>query len=280
MITYLFFRIGYFMSTCLPARVGKAIVIFLSDVKYRFSPRDRRAVIANLLHILPPHEHDRIPELSREVFINFGKYLYEFFRFKYLKKDDLGHFISIRGIEHVNEALRRNKGVIILSAHMGNWELGGVLMSLIGYPMVAVALPHKHPWVNAFFNRQRERVGVIVVPSLGAAVRRIFTSLKENKLVALVGDRDFANAGIKVPFLGAQKTMPRGPAVLARRTGAAIVPAFVIRQSDDTHVLEFQPSLPTDLGEEELIHAYTAVIERQIRRDPGQWLMFREFWHE
>ena len=280
MISYILYRIGYLFATRLPLRCGYGIAIFLSNLKFYLSPRDRRAVTANLTYILPVSEHQKIDAYAKKVFINFGKYLIEFFRSKYLKKEDLGRSIKIEGLENIDNALKKGKGIIILAAHIDNWELGGVFMSLLGYPMLAVALPHRNKMVNALFNRQRERIGVEVVPSLGLALRRIYSALKDNKMVALVGDRDFTNAGKKMPFLGREKSIPRGPAVLAMRTGASIVPGFVLRQSDDTHIIKFLKPLETDGSEEEIMRDYTQVIEQMIRQYPTQWLMFREFWKE
>lgn len=280
MVAYLLYRFGYFLANALPLRAGYALATFISLLKYYLSPRDRNAVINNLKFILSPNEQKHIRACAREVFVNFGKYLIEFFRIKLLLKGDLGTKVSVAGIVHVDQALSRGKGVIVLAAHLGNWEMGGVFMSLLGYPMIAVALPHKHRKVNAFFNRQRERIGVTVVPSLGIAIRRIYDALKENKMVALVGDRDFTNGGVKLPFLGASKIIPRGPAYLALRTGAAIVPGFAIRQPDDTIVVEFSEPAEKMASEEEIVVWYKKIIEDKIRQHPTQWLMFREFWNE
>jgi lauroyl/myristoyl acyltransferase len=280
MIAYYLYQLGYFISTRLPLRAAYAIATYLSLLKYYISPRDRHAVKANLRVILPPERHAEIDHLAQQVFINFGKYLIEFFRFKYVKKTDLGGFMKIKNLATIDEALKKGKGVIILSAHMGNWELGGIFMSLLGYPMFAVALPHQHRKVNEFFNRQRQRAGVEVVPSLGAAIRRVYHAVQNNKLVAVVGDRDFAHAGIKMDFLGAQKVMPRGPAVLAMRTGATVVPGFMVRQPDDTHVLEFQEPICMEGTELDIVRRFASSIEKMIYRYPDQWLMFREFWKE
>jgi KDO2-lipid IV(A) lauroyltransferase len=280
MIGYLFYRFFYFLSLWLPLNACFAIATFLSLIKYYFSPRDRRAVIANLKYILPESEQKRIYSYAIEVFINFGKYLVEFFRLHLLKKEDLDRKVKIPGREYVDQALSNGKGAIILSAHMGNWELGGVFMALLGYPMISVALPHRHSKVNSFFNFQREKRGAVVVPSLGVSVRRIYEALKNNKLVALVADRDFASGGRKMPFLGLEKTIPRGPAALSMRTGAPIIPCFVIRQPDNSHILEFLKPINSNASEEDIIAEYTKVIEAKIRQYPSQWLMFREFWKE
>ncbi|MFH0877665.1 MAG: lysophospholipid acyltransferase family protein [Candidatus Omnitrophota bacterium] len=274
------YKFARFFTVRMSPEAGYALATFLSYVKYYISPRDRNAVIENLKRILPAQDQKKVRRYAKEVFVNFGKYLIEFFRFSLLTKDDLGKFLKIQGIEHIDHALKDGKGVIVLSAHMGNWELGGVFMALLGYPMVAVALPHRHHKVNALFNQQREKMGVAVIPSLGMALRRVFAALRANNMVALVGDRDFTTTGLKMDFLGAQKIIPRGPAFLALRTQAPIIPAFVIRQKDDTHILEFLKPLEASDTEEQLMDQYAKIMEMKIRQYPDQWLLFREFWRE
>jgi KDO2-lipid IV(A) lauroyltransferase len=280
MIAYFFYRIGYFFATFLPLKAAYGLAVALSYAKYYLSPRDRQAVIGNLLKILPSEKHHQVNSYAKQVFVNFGKYLIEFFRIKYLKKDDIGNKILITGREHIDDALKSGRGVIIVTAHLDNWELGGVSMALLGYPFVAVALPHRHPKVNALFNRQRERIGEVVVPSLGAALRKIFHALHHNQIVAILGDRAFSTSGKLMDFLGSKKMIPRGPAALAVKTGAVIIMGFVIRDGMDRHTITFSEPLPEGLSEDEYIEAYTRAIEAQIRKYPTQWLMFREFWKE
>lgn len=280
MTGYVLFKILHFLATKLPLKAGYALATYLSILKFYISPRDRKAVIANLRRILPVAEHQRINHQAKVVFINFGKYLLEFFRFTAADKDILTRLIKVEGLEHIDAALKKGKGAIILSAHLGNWEMGGILMALIGYPMLAVALPHRYHRVNSLFNAQREKMGVVVAPSLGIGVRRIYEALKGNRLVALVGDRDFNNAGEKMDFLGASKVIPRGPAVISMRTQAPIIPGFVIRKPDDSFVLEFSEPLPQIEDEIECMKVYAKFIEKKIQQYPRQWLLFREFWKE
>ncbi len=280
MLAFILFKLAYFLATRMPLRFGTWFAASCTRLKFRISPRDRTAVLGNLRRILPDASEEEIREKAMEVFVNFGKYLYEFFRLKYVSREMLGNQFVIKGLEHIDEALDRGKGAIILTAHMGNWEYGGVFMALLGYPMVAVALPHRDRRVNDFFNRQRQRIGVKVIASQGVAVRHIYESLKANAIVALVGDRDFSNTGVRMPFLGAEKVIPRGPAVLSLRTGAPIILGFVVRQPDDSYILEFKKLPPSPKEERAIIATYVREIEEIIRRYPAQWLMFREFWKE
>jgi KDO2-lipid IV(A) lauroyltransferase len=159
-------------------------------------------------------------------------------------------------------------------------------MSMLGHPMMAVALPHKERPVNDLFNKQRESRGIRVVPT-SVAVRRSIETLRSNKIVALVADRDFGQHGMVLPFLGKKAMIPKGPAILSLKTGAPIVTCFMIREKGDhfTLIIE-EPVFPDkqyhgtidDQILKRMIQSYLGVIEEKIRQFPSQWLMFRKFW--
>ena len=181
---------------------------------------------SNLKNILPDSKD--VSFHTREVFRNFGRYLVEFFKMNEMVDS---HFIKskvqINGIGHLDDVLKRGRGGIIVTAHIGNWELGAVLLSTLGYPLMAVALPHKERPVNNLFNRQREAKGVTVVPT-SVALRRCTEQLKENKFIALVADRDFGTSGFVVDFLVRIMLVPTGPATFSLKSGALTIPAFAL----------------------------------------------------
>ncbi len=185
--------------------------------------------------------------------------------------------------------MARGKGVIVLTAHLGNWELGGVVIALSGYPLWVVALPHKNKLVDEFFTNQRKEKGIHVM-YLGKAVRKCLSLLGDNKMVALVGDKDFSESRIEVDFFGKRSYLPPGPAAFAMKTGAAIVPGFLVRNEDDSFTLRIlkpiEPNLSAlppesdDKNERlsEIISSYKSIIEEYIKKFPDQWYMFRRFW--
>ncbi len=285
MFRYLLYKLGQFCVHRLSLKTAYAIGIFLSDLHFFMSFRDRRAVKNNLKIIL--RSEDNLHALAREVFRNFGKYLVDFFRMKktlneeYIKKN-----IKIKNVERLYEALKNKNGGIIITAHIGNWELGAAVMSILGHRVVAIALPHKERPVNDLFNNQREAWGMSIVPT-SAAIRRCLEALKENRLIALLADRDFTQNGEEMDFLGKKALIPKGAAIFASKTGAPIIPIFLLRNPDDSFTLEFESVIyPPAAGKEDvphdvlltIMHQYTTVIEEKIRQYPTQWLMFREFW--
>jgi KDO2-lipid IV(A) lauroyltransferase len=282
MIQYYFYKIGQFFVQHLPLALSYKLATFISDIHYYLSFRDRRSVKNNLKVILPSSED--IPRLSREVFRNFARYLVDFF-YVPEKLDDayIRDHVTIKNLHYLPEVLKRGKGGIILTAHIGNWELGGFIISRLGYPLIAVALPHKERSINNLFNNQRQSQGITIVPN-NVAIRECIKGLKENRMMALLGDRDFNATGEMMDFLGKKVRMPKGPAAFSLKTGAAIIPAFLTRQGKDCFTLTLEkPILPPENPEDrhalkETMRKYITIIEETIRRYPTQWYMFQRFW--
>lgn len=283
MYNYTLYRIGQFIALSLPLKIAYKVAIFVSDARYLFAGTDRKTVRENLKAIFPEKTEKEIKKIRIRVFRNFAKYLVDFFRFEKIDREYIKKKIRIENIHYFDRALSQGKGVIALSAHLGNWELGGVVLSLLGYPFWAVALPHKDKRVDNFFNFQRERKGFRVIP-LGKAVRACFRLLKENKMVALAGDRDFTEKGLATDFFGKQTILPEGPAAFALQTGAAIVPGFMLRNDDDTFTLRMEEPVEFKISGNKkddvrmIIDTYKKIFESYIRKYPDQWYMFRRFW--
>jgi lauroyl/myristoyl acyltransferase len=285
MFNYLLYRIGQFLALHLPLKIAYKIATNVSDLHYLFSAQDRKITKNNLKVIFPDKSSEEIRRIRIRVFRNFAKYLVDFFRFSKLDARYIKEKIKVEDMRYIDEALSQGNGAIIVSAHLGNWELGGVVVALLGYPFWAVALPHKHKKVNDFFVSQREDKGVHVIP-FGKAVRQSLDVLKNNGVLALVGDRDFSEKGIVLDFFGRPAIFPQGPAALALKTGAKIVPGFMLRNKDDTFTLRFEKPLdfaPTGDRDNDLAGLtaqFRDIFESYIRRYPDQWYVFRKFWKD
>ena len=283
MLNYYIYRIGKFIALVLPLRLVYALAVFLADLHYLFAFRDRRFVKGNLRLIFPQKSLSDLRKLSRLVFRNFAKYLTDFFRFEKLNQQFIKQNIKLENLHYFDEALAKGKGVVVLTAHLGNWELGGVVIAQLGYPFWAVALPHKSKKVNAFFDAQRNSKGVKVI-AMGKAVRSCISEIKNNHMVALVGDRDFTEKGIVIDFFGLPTHFPEGPAALSLLTGAPIVPGFMLRNADDSFTLriekpvEFDPTGDKAKDLKSLTTLCKNIFEDYIRKYPEQWYVFRRFW--
>jgi len=285
MIMYILYRLGCILACTLPIKASYYLACRIADMQYTIGTEERKAVIKNLQVVmrsdaLPAREIDR---MARDVFRNFAKYLVDFFRFSKIDDDYIKRFVKVEGLENIEAARKERKGVIILSAHMGNWELGGIVVPSLGYKLSAVVLTHKNKRINDFFTRQR--VGGNLTPiEIGPSLRSCYTVLKENMFLALLGDRDFMNNGVKVKFFGQEASIPKGPAFFAHRIGSPMVPAFMIREKDDTFRLVFEKPIFPDCRQDkdkaikDMTGQYLSILERYIRNFPTQWYAFREVW--
>jgi lauroyl/myristoyl acyltransferase len=262
------YRVGERIARALPCALGYALAMVISDVRFLFCGADRKAVYDNLAIISPGSSPRELRRIRTRMGRNFAKYLVDFFRFERIDKTFIERRVTYEGLHHFDEALKKGKGVIVLTAHLGNWELGGAAIALKGYPLIVVALAHKDKEVNDYFISQRRFRGVQVVP-LGNAVRYCLAGLARNQVVALVGDRDFTGHGLAIEFLGKLTQLSVG---------------FMLRNPDDTFTFKTEaPIYCVSTGEYEkdvraTVEKYKGVLERYIRAYPDQWHMFRRFW--
>jgi lauroyl/myristoyl acyltransferase len=288
MISFLLYKLGELLACSMPLTWAYAVAVVFSDLRFFVAGQDRKLVMANLRVIFPEKSVAELREIRRCMFNNFAKYLVDFFRSPCNKSNYYTKFTRVEGFEYFDQALAKGKGVVVLTAHIGNWEMGGQVIGRNGYDFWVVALPHVNKYVNRFFDGRRETGGMKVIP-FGKAARLCLQLLKQNKLIGLVGDRDFSNErGIIVDFFGKPTYLPKGPAALAIATGAPIVAGFMIRNPDDTFTLKIQQPIEPAPGQKasnegdirELIGRYKTVIADFIRKYPEQWFMFRQFWTE
>lgn len=259
------------LSQGLPPRAAFRVAERCADAWRRFRTHDRAAVTANLTLALasrPPR-----PSLIGEVFRNFGRYFVEFFTIHQTERPE----VALQGYEHLERARAGGRGVIILTGHLGNWEVGGAILKRMGLPVSVVALPHADRRMDRLFNAQRQRCRLEVIPLDARAGQHSLRRLRDGYLLGLLGDREFADHGLAVPMLGAAVTLPRGPAVLSLRSGCSIVPTFCIREGPWKFRLCFETPVRPQDGDSvrEILQRYARVLEQYVRRFPDQWLMFQ-----
>ena len=283
MLQYLFYKFGLFIIHTVPRSWSYRFAEFVARLHFRTSAQDRSAVIHNLQQITG--RKDDLTDDARKVFVNFGHYLVDFFlMYKTVDCKFVEERVTVVNRHFVDEVAGRGKGGIMLTAHIGNWEMAAAVFDKLGHTVTAIALPHKNPKVNVLFNKQREAHGVVVVPT-NVAVRRCVQALRHGKFIAVLGDRDFGTFGEPLDFLGRKTLIPKGAAFFACRTGAPIIPTFLTPDGDGYYTMTFlEPIFPpeggADVPEADLVglmKRYVTVIEQKIKEAPTQWLVFREF---
>ena len=257
--------------------LGKIVGLII----YTFSKRDRQGLGINLSIALDrPADDPTVRKRVRQVFINYGRYMVDFFLLPQLPSHKIKkYFADIRGEEILKNALKRGKGVILLSAHVGNWEIGGTLLRLLNYPLTVVAIAHNTAATNALVNqlRQNKNICVIEVDQSPFSVIEVLRHLQQNRIVAMNGDRDYFGTGRQVNFMGKNVNFPVGPVILAMSSGAALIPAFVLKQPDGRYIGVLEDAIPflskgnRDEAINKNLNTIARIFEKYIRRYPDQW---------
>ncbi|MHB1487067.1 MAG: phosphatidylinositol mannoside acyltransferase [Acidimicrobiales bacterium] len=226
-------------------------------------------------------------ELSRlvsQAFASYAHYWVESFRLPYLSDAELAERMDSEGMEHIHIALEAGKGAILALPHLGSWEFGGRWLGTLGMPLTVVVEPLHPPELFEWFVSYRRSVGMNVValgPSAGAEVLK---TLRDNRMAALLCDRDLVGNGIEVEFFGERTTLPAGPATLAMRAGAALLPCAVYHRPDGRH--QAVVSSPIDTSRQGGLRAdisrvtqdLAGCLEEIIRRQPEQWHLLQPNW--
>lgn len=220
-----------------------------------------------------------VRRLSNENLKNFAGNLCDLAYAGQLGESYLKEHVEVRGLERLEEALSRKKGVIIASAHVGNWELGGMALSRLGYPPTVLALGHRQRSVNDAFQKKRQMNGIGVIFLGSGSLRACYAVLKGNGILAMVGDLLFGKEGIPVDFLGRKILYAKGIARFSLATGAPALPSFFILTSKRPrrYLLEIGEALQ-GTTEEELTQRFAKRVETMVMQVPDQWFDFKRFW--
>ena len=283
MVEYFAYLIAGFLCRTIPRHFAYWLSLRISDCYFFFDRRGRDAVMANLRQVMAfrgCHPTQRELKLTaRTTFQFFGKYLVDFFRFQRLSEGDIKRLVTIEHPEYIEQAWDYGKGVIAVTAHLGNWEIGGAVLAGMGYPINVVALKQPSAKLNDFFQKHRRKRGMMVVP-LGASVKRLIGALRRKEFIALLADRDYSDHHEPTNLCGAPACMPRGASWLAAKTGAVVLPGFVLRNEDDTFLMKMYPPIfPEEGMTQEAIQArINTELEDAIGAYPHQWFMFQPVW--
>ena len=255
--------LGYWIADLgvrlLPPWLADRLGVWLARGVFVLRPRARRAAEQNLLRLEPRLDPSQRRRMARASFEHFALTLVEFLRRGHGASHGRADVVVVRGRRHLERALATGRGVILLSAHLGNWERGAAFVAASGASLRIVARPHPNRWVDGFFRRRRLRMGVETLEGRPLWTRAA-GALRRGEWVALLGDR--AQGG-SAPCSWA--------AALARRTGALLLPAVMVRVAPRRYAACFgAPLTPASCA----AGGYRAAMRPFLRRYPTQWCAF------
>jgi KDO2-lipid IV(A) lauroyltransferase len=261
------------------AKVG----IVLGDIAYFVDRRHRSVACKNLrLAFGDALSKSQIREITRAVFRNMGQTVVEFLQIPALSPEKAMAIISPEHRERLDECLKSGKGVVLVASHFGNWELMAAAGAMVGYPISAVARPLDDPDLERIVRKIRESSGLKVIERRSAY--RVVKRLKQNEIVGILADQNTRRGNVFVEFFGMKAATTAGPAMLALRTGAALVPVFMLREGPGKHRLIIERPIEvtrTDDMEADALaitQKCANTLEDYIRRYPSQWFWVHRRW--
>ncbi|HNW39461.1 MAG TPA: lysophospholipid acyltransferase family protein [Candidatus Omnitrophota bacterium] len=270
----------------IPANCLYAFAKNMANLAYIFAKKHRNIAL-NSLGIAFGKEKtaSEIESIARDCFIYMAKGAVELMFF-FDKPQALKSRVEIQGQENLDKALAAGRGVILVSAHFGNFPLLLGRLAVEGYKAGGIMKPMHDARMEKIFFKKREKFGVRTIYSLPRkeCVNESINALRNNELLFIPIDQNFGTGGIFVDFFGEKAATATGPVILAQRTKAALVPCFILRQPDDRHRIIFEPELELIAGQDSRdtisvnIQRLTNIIEAYIRKYPAEWGWIHRRW--
>ncbi len=279
-VIHLFFKLLGLIPRPMTRRIGNA----LGRLWYATDRRHREIVLENLFHALGREKSPgEIREIARNVFKNISQVVFEIGWSLWQGRKDFERYIRVEGVSDYLNAWKKGKGVLILVGHMGNWELLPIASWLSGKTVNIIYRPLDYKPADLFFAYLRSRFGDRVV-ARGGAMKKTLSYLSRGQAVGMLMDQNVGwRKGVFVEFFGRRACTNKAMALLAMRTGAAVVPLLTARVGDGYRV-KWGPEIPLiqtgdDIGDVEAnTQQYNDVIEAFVRQYPDQWFWLHRRW--
>lgn len=276
--------VARYLGRKLPLRLCYAMATLFSDVAWAGLSVQRNNAIDNMARVLGRQRDDpEVWQKARTAFRNYGLYMVDFLRLPFTDASELSARFRFSEWEQIDLALAAGKGVVFVSAHVGNWDFSAAALASRGYPVSVVAESFTPKRLNDLVQSHRERHGVKIIP-LESPARGVLGALRRNEVLGLLIDRPSPEAGVLVRFFGGLTEVPAGAALLALKTGARVIAGVTIRNADHTYTgfvaSHFDVELSGDLSTDVRLLSQRIIdsMESFIRQYPEQWFIFRPMW--
>jgi lauroyl/myristoyl acyltransferase len=284
--SYYAYRAGAEVARLVPGPVGSPIARGVAQVVgLGFMGARARQVRRNLRRVhgatLPSAAQTRA---VASTFESYGRYFYELFRLPGATASYLNEHVETDGFEHVRTALAGGNGVVLALPHLGNWDFAGAWLAVQDVGVTVVAEPLEPPELFNWFVQTRAELGMRVIPLSATAGSEVLQALRTNDAVCLLCDRDLTGDGVDVQFFGEGTTLPGGPALMALRSGAPLIPVGCYFLPHGRHRLVIGPPVPTERSgrirddvariTQDLAHRF----EDLIRAAPDDWHLMQPNW--
>lgn len=278
------YKVGAAVARRLPLPVISQGSAVASRVAMRMA-QDRRVMIErHQRRVRPQLRDDELAAAVENVFKTYARYFTDTARLQGLDAVAVDDGFSYEGFEHIENGWAAGKGTMLVLPHLGGWEWAGSWLTKVPkYDVTAIVEPIENEELREWMLGLRNTIGMDIEP-LGPKVgSTIMKRLRQGHIVCLMGDRNIGDGAVDVEFFGERTQLPGGPATLALRTGAAIVPVAVYHRDGKNHAI-VEPPVPAErqgrlrADVERITQDIAHVLERQIRRAPDQWIVLQPNW--
>lgn len=286
MLTYLLFRLAGMVAPCVPRRFAYALLGIVAAVWYRLAAGVRRMIQANVRHVLGASAGEKeIDQVAQRIFHNLLKNYFDLFWLPRQRPEAIARLVSVSGYDNVSAALAMGKGVILVSAHLGNQEMMAQLRALSELKVTVVVEHVRNERVFRYLSSLRQSPNLHLIPQDGA-LRELLKALKRNEIIGLAFDRDVTESGRVVPLFGSLARLPDGYAILALKHRVPVVPVFLVRQAGDRYAgfietpMVFEGDARSDDDVQRVMRSVGAVMEKYLRAYLDQWVYFHYVWED
>ncbi|MDD5617910.1 MAG: hypothetical protein PHG69_02345 [Candidatus Omnitrophica bacterium] len=275
-----------FLIKFIPEKYVYGFAHVLARIGFAVAVKHRRVAFESLNIAFGKEKSEKeIKQIAVDCFENIAKMVVEFMAFME-KPDFMNKYVTIEGIENLDKALAKKKGVVALSAHFGNFPLLLAKLAAQGYEVATILRYMRDPWVSRYFHVKRENLGVISIYTQPRkqCVEKSLETLRQNKILFIQLDQNFGTGGIFVDFFGKKAATAKGPIIFALRTKAPIVPMFICRDKNNRQRIVIEPEAEIAEGKdfEETVYLtaqkLTNIIEMYARRYPSEWGWIHRRW--
>lgn len=262
-----------------PLPIARRLAQAYARVLDRAVPRLRQVARKNLAFAYPEKTAREREALIDGTFRSIGRVLLAFARFPSIDRSSVDRWIRYEGYEHFENALKRGRGVLFATGHLGTWELSAYAHAILSAPMGVVVRPLDNPYLDAWVERRRGLSGNQLIGKRDFA-RPILHALRNNQAVGILVDQNVVpEQGAFVPFFGKLACSGTTFAKIAGRSGAAVIPGFAFwSEGEGRHVLHFYPEVVMTGNVEVDTASIQGAVERAIRENPDQWLWIHRRW--
>ena len=281
---YKFVMFMSWLVSHLPYGLVMALGGCLGNLYYLLIKKERERAVAQIMPALGLSETEA-RKTVRASFVNLARNVLEILYMPHLNEQNFEQYIEIDHLDRLKAALAENKGVVILTGHVGTWEWLSAAFTLNGLPVTAIAKPQPNEQYTRVINDLRATPGSEIFSRGTSELITAARALKKGKILGFLADQDGGPGGAFIEFLGRTASTPMGPAVFSRKFNSPVLPAFILRQPDGKHriiigeIMRYEEHGDQDQDLFDFTVRMTRIVEDIIRRNPTQWLWFQKRWN-